>query len=149
MSPRREIESLPEVPWCTRVAELRKVAEGVGLPEALSKELPQKSWEEARKALQQLEAEPDFNVKSLTEWKWLLAARARDPDHQHVNDTTALFFSITEPCYVWNFRLRTWQRRPSKRHGWHMKSLGHCIMACLLRRLRQLAQPKVRRRAFS
>ena len=40
------------------------MAEGVGLPEAFAEELPQKKWEqEARKALQQLEVEPDFNVK--------------------------------------------------------------------------------------
>lgn len=93
------------------------MAEGVGLPEALSKELPQKSWEEARKALQQLEAEPDFNVKSLTEWKWLLAARARDPDHQHVNDTTALFFSITEPMLFLEFQAENLLSRGGRQKG--------------------------------
>ena len=62
-----------------------KVAPGVDLPEDLSKELTQKKWEQAaRTVLQEVEPEPDFNVKFLTEQKWRLTARARGPDHRHV-----------------------------------------------------------------
>ena len=93
----------PFLAW--RVGELQKVAPGVDLPESLCTELPQKKWEqEARRVLQQVEPEPDYNVKLLTEQKWRLTARARDQDHQHVKvtihqnvnwNTTKLFFSRT------------------------------------------------------
>ena len=79
----KEALRAPFLAW--RVAELQKVAPGVDLPEDLSKELTQKKWEQAaRTVLQEVEPEPDFNVKFLTEQKWRLTARARGPDHRHV-----------------------------------------------------------------
>ena len=132
----KEALRAPFLAW--RVAELQKVAPGVDLPEDLSKELTQKKWEQAaRTVLQEVEPEPDFNVKFLTEQKWRLTARARGPDHRHVykcnhsskrqlkHNSVILFSSIG---YVLSVRQRTWWRRPRKRHGWHMMSFGHWLV---------------------
>ena len=74
----KEALRAPFLAW--QVAELQKVAPGADLPEDLSKELTQKKWEQAaRTVLQEVEPEPDFNVKFLTEQKVATDCQGQGP----------------------------------------------------------------------